>query len=138
MSIALLDIHSFIYPQSVLFYLLFFFIFSPFCCLSVGDFPNCMVSSNPSVDSSNNANRRFHHHIFFKDLFIWQSRSRQSGRQREREKQTWCWAESTMQGSIPGHWNHVLSQRQTFNLLCHAGASHHHIFNFLEFLFVCF
>ena len=48
--------------------------------------------------------------------------SRQSGRQKEREKQAPHWGGSLMQGSVPGLWDHDLSQRQTLNRLSHPGT----------------
>ena len=46
-----------------------------------------------------------------------------STRQREREKQAPCRARSPMMwGSIPGPWDHDLSQRQMLNQLNHPGA----------------
>ena len=38
------------------------------------------------------------------------------------EKETPHWAESLMWGSIPGPWDHDLSQKQTLNPLIHPGA----------------
>ena len=59
-------------------------------------------------------------------LFIWQRErkitSRQSSRKKERGKQAPCWAESLMQGLIPGPWDHDLSRRQRLNPLSHLGT----------------
>ena len=52
-------------------------------------------------------------------LFIWQSMSRGSRRQRRREKQAPCWVGSPTQGVIPGPWGHDLSRRHTLNGLSH-------------------
>ena len=61
---------------------------------------------------------------FLKFLFIYltESTSRQSDRQREREKQAFRWARSLMWDSIPGPWNHDLSWRQMLNWLSHPGV----------------
>ena len=48
--------------------------------------------------------------------------SPQRGSGRESEKQTPYRARSLMWDSIPGHWDHDLSQRQTFNQLSHPGT----------------
>ena len=64
----------------------------------------------------------------FKILFIYLT-ERESMRehkhgelQREREKQTPCWAGSPMWCSIPGPWDHNLNQRQTLNQLSLPGS----------------
>ena len=44
---------------------------------------------------------------------------KQREQQRERENQAPNWAGSLMLGSIPGPWDHDLSQRQMFNWLSH-------------------
>ena len=68
--------------------------------------------------------------FFFKILFICLTERvrehKQGEQQREREKQAPHWAKSPMRDSIPGPWNHDLSQRQTLNSLCHPGAPHLH------------
>ena len=40
----------------------------------------------------------------------------------QREKQTSCWAGSLTWGSIPGPWDHDLSQRQMLNWLSYPGV----------------
>ena len=65
---------------------------------------------------------------FFKDFISLFYRERKlrtsgrSGRQREKEKQTPCWAGSPMQDLIPAPWDPDLSQRQMLNQLSHPGA----------------
>ena len=50
------------------------------------------------------------------------STGRQSGRQRQREKQAPRRARSQMWDSIPGRWDHDLSRRQLLNQLSHSGV----------------
>ena len=52
----------------------------------------------------------------------------------EREKQAVCWAGSLTQGSIPGPWDHDLSQRQMLNQLSHPGAPSVNSLSLREFL----
>ena len=55
-------------------------------------------------------------------LFMWVREHEQGEWQREREKQTPCWAGSPKWGSIPGPWDHDPSWRQTLNHLSHPGT----------------
>ena len=62
-------------------------------------------------------------------LLIWQRESRESSRQKEREKQAEgkeklapCRAGSLMWGSSPGPWDHDLSRRQMLTWLSHQGS----------------
>ena len=45
-------------------------------------------------------------------------------RERERKKQSICWAGNWTFGSIPGLWDHDLSWRQMLNQLSHPGSPH--------------
>ena len=55
--------------------------------------------------------------FIFKRFYLFDSISR--GSSREREKQVPCWARSLMWGSIPGPWDHDQSWRQMLNWLSH-------------------
>ena len=55
--------------------------------------------------------------IYWERESEWEKEKEQGQRQRGREKQTPHWAESPMWASIPGLWNHDLSQWQTLNRL---------------------
>ena len=68
---------------------------------------------------------------FLKILFIiywFICKHKQSEWQREREKQTPCWAGNPIRGSIPGPWDHNLSQRQQLIRLSHPGAPYMPVF----------
>ena len=69
--------------------------------------------------------------FFFKILLIWQRVESQRAQVwwgcgeeqwRKQEKQAPHWGGSPMRGSIPGPWDHDLSQRQMHNRLSHPGA----------------
>ena len=61
-------------------------------------------------------------HYHFQRFFILFETENTSGGQREREKQTLCWAGSPILGWIPGPRDHDLSYRQMLNWLSHPGA----------------
>ena len=103
--------------SSVLVGCFFFFYFSFFFAFS---------TSSPSSSSF--------FFYFLKILFIWE-RERE---QRERENQTPHWVGSLTWDSIPGPWDHDLSQRQTFNQLNHLGTPGIPIFNFFKKRFYLF
>ena len=79
--------------------------------------------------------------FFLKILFIYLTERKRSqvGREagRERGKQTPCWAESQIWGSIPGPWDHDLSRRQGFNPLSHPGAPRNSVFLHIIYIYVC-
>ena len=54
--------------------------------------------------------------------------------QREREKQTPCWAGKSTRGWIPGPWDHDLSWRQSLNWLSHPGGPIHTLYSILFIL----
>ena len=54
-------------------------------------------------------------------LFIREREWVKGKRQREREKQTFCWTGSPMWGSIPQPWDHNLSWKQMLDPLSHPG-----------------
>ena len=78
--------------------------------------------------------------VFKNIIFIYlRERTGARGNGGEKEKQAPHWAESPTWGSIPGLWDHDLSQRQTLNGLCHTGANylilnHLNILSYLEIL----
>ena len=53
----------------------------------------------------------------------WERESTSRGSWRQSEKQASCQVESPTRGSIPGPWDHDLSQMQTLNYLSHPGTS---------------
>lgn len=93
-------------------------------------FPSCLVPQFPQEENSRDCIYPMELFLlllfvcFLKILFIWRTEitSRQGGRQEREEEAGSCWADSFMQGSIPGVWDHDLSRRQRLNLLSHPGA----------------